>query len=107
MFTLSQYVLNNFITCKNRNLTIAKKKRLSVAYGRHISQKYVETEKERMEKDIQVNGREKWVGVAILMSDYIGTNVKYMKSDEEGHHRLIKEGRDHLTSSFGCFLFLL
>lgn len=59
MFTLSQYVLNNFITCKNRNLTIAKKNRLSVAYSRHISQKYVETEKERMEKDIQVNGREK------------------------------------------------
>ena len=46
---------------------------------------HIQTERERMEKDISHKWRQKKAGVTILISDKIDFEIKAMKTDIEGH----------------------
>ena len=51
---------------------------------------HIQTERERLEKDISSKWRWKKAGVAIPVSDKIDFQIKAMKRDKEGHYIMIK-----------------
>ena len=54
------------------------------------NRKHIQTESEGLEKIFHSNGDQKKAGVAILIPDKIGFEVKAMKRDKEVHYIMIK-----------------
>ena len=54
------------------------------------AQGHIETEGEKLEKDIHANGDQKTAGVAILISDKIDFEIKTVTEDKERHCIMIK-----------------
>ena len=49
------------------------------------NKEHIQTESEGLEKDIPPNRDQKKAGVATLISDKIGFEIKTVKRDKEGH----------------------